>query len=351
MKIKRESVKFMDKIRDISIIEAILHVLDTNSDEPVLNSYMMQLTEESYKFILSHIERVLKDETLKYASFKSKNTVIKEVSQDYLNGLVDLKTVSGEIAKDLFEIMKDNESIPSCDLLIVSFHTEYGPMIGILKMDYVKQYTHKIDIVDNNIGIGLMPVITGLSASKKISKCTFIKPVRTGQEYDLLVFDKKAEFDEDGANYFLDTFLGCSLIENDRDATRNFMDSVEIWTRSNYKDDAVKAEKIRSSIRYKLMECDKLNIYEVAEALISPYEPETKKSFISYLQANNRDEILVDKEYLEKRLSKVKLKISSDIELSITGGVYMDGSKFEVSDNGDGSISMIIKNIENYVEK
>ena len=228
MKIKRESVKFMDKIRDISIIEAILHVLDTNSDEPILNNYMLQLNEESYKFILSHIERVLKDETLKYASFKAKNTIVKEVSQDYLNGRIELSIASKEIAKGLFEIMKDNESISSCDLLVVSFHTEYGPMLGILKMDYVKQYTHKIDIIDNNIGIGLMPVITGLSASKKISKCNFIKPVRVGQEYDLLVFDKKAEFDEDGANYFLDNFLGCSLIENDRDATRNFMDSVEI---------------------------------------------------------------------------------------------------------------------------
>ena len=341
----------MDKIRDISILEAILHVLDTNSDEPVLNSYMMQLTEESYKFILSHIERVLKDETLKYASFKTKNTVVKEVSQDYLNGLVDLKTVSGEIAKNLFGIMQDNETIPSCDLLIVSFSTEYGPMLGILKMDYVKQYMHKIDIVDNNIGIGLMPVITGLSASKKISKCTFIKPLKDKQEYDLLVFDKKAEFDEDGTNYFLDTFLGCSLIENDRDATRNFMDSVEIWTRSNYKDEAVKAEKIRSFVKEILIESDSINIYSVAEELISPYEPETKKNFIAYLQANNRDDIIVDREYLEKRLSKVKIKISSDIELSITRDDYMDSSKFEVSNNSDGSITMFIKNIENYVEK
>lgn len=341
----------MDKIRDISITEAILHVLDTNSDEPILNNYKMQLNEESYKFILSHIERVLKDETLKYASFKSKNTVVKEVSQDYLNGRIELSIASKEIAKGLFDIMKDNESISSCDLLVVSFNTEYGPMLGILKMDYVKQYTHKIDIIDNNVGIGLIPVTTGLSASKKISKCTFIRPVRADQEYDLLVFDKKAEFDEDGVNYFLDDFLGCSLIENDRDATRNFMDSVEIWTRSNCKDEAVKAEKIRSFSKEILMESETINIYNIAQELISPYEPETKKNFIAYLQANNKDEILVDKEYLEKKLSKLKIKISSDIELSITGDAYVDSSKFEVKDNGDGSISMIIKNIENYVEK
>lgn len=340
----------MDKIRDISINEAILHVLDTSSDEPILNNYNMQLNDESYKFILSHIERVLKDESLKYATFKSKGTPVKTLSQEYLNGRMDLNIVSKEIAKGLFEIMKANEGISSCDLLIVSFSTEYGPMLGVLKMDYVKQYTHKIDIIDNNVGIGLIPIITGLSASKKVQKAAFIRPIRFGQEYDLLVFDKKPVVDADGANYFLDNLLGCSLLENDRDATRNFRASVEIWTRSNCKDEALKAERIRSSVRNVLNNNDNINIYAVAQEIISRFEPEVKKDFIAYLQAHNKEEIIVDKEYLEKKLSNIKIRVSSDIELSITGDAYNDINKFEVSNNGDGSIHMIIKNIENYVE-
>ncbi|MGH4125617.1 MAG: nucleoid-associated protein [Clostridium sp.] len=341
----------MDKIRDISINEAILHVLDTGADEPILNSYMMELTEERYKFILSHIERVLKDENLKYASFKSKNTIVKEVSQDYLNGRIDLGIASKEIVKELFEIMKDNDDIPSCDLLVISFSTEYGPMMGILKMDYVKQYTHKIDIVDNNVGIGLVPIITGLSASKKVQKAAFIRPIRDGQAYDLLVFDKKPVTDTDGVNYFLDTFIGCSLIENDRDATRHFMNRIELWTRSNCKDEAVKAERIRTSVKRILRNAEDVNIYDIAEQVISSYEPEVKKDFIAYFQECNLEKFQVDKEYLEKKLSNIKIKVSSDIELSITGDAYVDSSMFEIKDNGDGSITMMIKNIDNYVEK
>ena len=345
----------MDKIRDISITEAVLHVLDKNADEPVINNYMMSLTEESYKFILSHIERVLKDDNLKYATFKAKDTIVKEVSQDYLNGLADLKTVSGEIAESLFEIMKSNDSIPSCDLLVVSFATEYGPMIGILKLDYIKQYTHKIDIVDNNIGIGLMSNKTGLSESKKVQKCAFIKPIRTGQEYDLLVLDKgntkETEDEEYGANYFIENFLGCLIKENDRDTTRRFMDAVEMWTRSNLKNEAVKAEKLRSLIRDKLVEYDDLNIYLLAEEIIPAYQSEVKKAFIAYLQAQDIENVVIDKEYVEKKLSKLKLKISSDIELIISGEAYKDPSNFEIVDNGNGSIHMIIKNIENYAEK
>jgi len=343
----------MDKIRDITITEAILHVLDKNADEPILNDYMMSLTEESYKFILSHVERVLKDENLKYASFKSKGTIAKEFSQDYLNGRVNLNIVSKEIAESLFKIMKANENIPSCDLLVVSFITEYGPMVGILKIDYIKQYTHKIDIVDSNVGIGLMSNKTGLSASKKVQKCAFIKPIRHDQDYDLLVLDKGTtkENEEYGSNYFIENFLGCLLKENDRDATRKFMCAVELWTRSNLKDEAVKAEKIRSSIRNKLIVDDDIDIYELADEVITAYQPEVKKDFIAYLQAQDIERFVIDKEYVEKKLSMLKLKISSDIELNISENAYRDSSWFEIKDNGDGSIHMIIKNIENYVEK
>ena len=251
--------------------------------------------------------------------------------------------------------MKSNDSIPSCDLLVVSFATEYGPMIGILKLDYIKQYTHKIDIVDNNVGIGLISNKIGLSESKKVQKCAFIKPIRAGQEYDLLVLDKgntkETEDEEYGANYFVENFLGCLIKENDRDTTRRFMDAVEMWTRSNLKDEAVKAEKIRSAIRNKLMEYEGINIYEIAGELISQYEPDVKKDFIAYLQARDIENVVIDKEYVEKKLSKLKLKISSDIELSISEEAYRNSSNFEIKDNGDGSIHMIIKNIQNYAEK
>jgi hypothetical protein len=341
----------MDKIRDISINEAVLHVLDTTSDKPILNNYMLELTEEVYRFILSHLERVLKDDSLKYASFKTKGTPTKESSQDYLNGLIDLNTASNEMVEDLFKIIQSGTSIPSCDILVVSFSTEYGPMIGILKIDYIKQYTHKIDVINNNVDIGLMSIKTGLPDKKKVQKAAFIKPIRNDQDYDLLVLDKKPVIDNDGANYFLDNFLGCSLLRNDRDKTRDFMNQIEIWTRSNLKDEAVKAERMRTSVKEILKNSEEINIYNLAEKIISRYEPEVKKDFIAYFQENNLEKFQVDKEYLDKKLSKLKLKINSDIDLNITGDAYNDINKFEIKDNGDGSITMLIKHIDNYVEK
>lgn len=340
----------MDKIRDISINEAVLHVLDNNSEELILNNYKMELNEEIYKFILSHIEKVLKDDNLKYAQFKDRGSLVKDLSRGYLEGLEDLVLTSEGMAEQLFSLMKTNANIPSCDLLVVSFYTEYGPMIGILKIDYVKQYTHRIDFIDNYVGIKIAPIVAGLPATKKVQKAAFIKPTRS-KGYDLLVLDKQAlkDTDEYGSNYFIDNFLGCTLIDNDRDITKTFLNATELWTRSNFRNEAVKAEKLRSDIKDKLKDNATLNIYDLA-AEVLPFE-ETRKNFISYMQENDIEEIKVDKEYLEKKLSKLKIKINSDIDLNITDEAYQDINKFEIKDNGDGSINMVIKNIENYVEK
>lgn len=111
----------------------------------MLNEYRLDLNEDTYKFIYKHIEKCLKDEDLKYAKFNPERNIVKEVVQDYLNqvsnNLIDL---SKELARQLFVIMKGNVNIPSADLIIASVLTDQGPMIAILKLDYVKNFTHEI---------------------------------------------------------------------------------------------------------------------------------------------------------------------------------------------------------------
>lgn len=61
--------------------------------------------------------------------------------------------------------------------------------------------------------------------------------------------------------------------------------------------------------------------------------------------------IKVDKQFVEKKFKRVRLKIDKDIDLYIGKEAYKDQSKFEIQRNGDGSINMIVKNVINYIEK
>ena len=218
-------VKKMEYINDININEAVIHILDSNAEEPVLNEYSIDLDEDIYKFLYKHIEKCFKDDELKYGKFNPERNIVKEVVQDYLNGIDnDLITLSKELASQLFIIMKGNCNIPSADLITCSIVTDQGPIIAILKLDYVKNFTHEVQFVDNKIGIGIVPQSAGLPASgQKIQKAAFIKPVRNDERYNLFILDKKnttKELEEYGANYFINNFLGATLVTNERDMTK-----------------------------------------------------------------------------------------------------------------------------------
>lgn len=345
----------MEYINDISINEAIIHILDSNGEEAVLNEYSLELDEDIYKFLFKHIEKCLKDDELKYGKFNPERNIVKEVVQDYLNGTdSDLIKLSKELARQLFIIMKSNLNIPAGDLIVASIITEQGPMIAVLKMDYIKNFTHEIQFVDQKIGIGIVPQVAGLPGSgQKIQKAAFIKPIKDGEEYNLMILDKQKSSKEDvyGANYFINTFLGATLITNERDMTKTFVKATENWTRENINDDAEKAEKIRTAIKTKLKEEDVINIDEFSRELFNE-QPQVKAEFSNYIkQQGLNDEVAVDKTWVEKKLKRVRLNIDKQIDLYINEETYHDANKFEIQRNGDGSINLIVKNVINYIEK
>lgn len=345
----------MEYINDININEAVIHILDSNVEEPVLNEYSLDLDEDIYKFLYKHIEKCFKDDELKYGKFNPERNIVKEVVQDYLNGVDDdLIKISKELARQLFIIMKGNVNIPAGDLIIVSLTTDQGSMIGILKMDYVKNFTHEVQFIDDKIGIGIVPQAAGLPGSgQKIQKAAFIKPIREDEKYNLMILDKQksSKDDEYGANYFINNFLGATLITNERDMTKTFVKAAESWTRKNITEDAGKAEEVRTAIKTKLKEEDTINIDNFSEELFNK-DPKAKEDFTNYIrQQGLNEEVKVDKTWVEKKLKRVRLNIDKEIDLYINEDTYHDSNKFEIIRNGDGSINLVVKNVINYIEK
>lgn len=354
----------MEYIKEVNINEAIIHVLDNNADEPILNEYALDLDEEKYSFLLKHIQRCLRDEELKYGIFNEEKNIVKDLADEYLNGENNLLVVSKGLAREMFTLMRSKGSIPSCGLVVVSFTTEFGPLLGIFKMDYIKNFVHTIQFVDDKLGIDIVPQFTGLpGSSQRVQKCAFIKPVREENKFDLMVIDKKSknrdseeykedeEYKEFGANYFVNNYLGCRIVDNERDVTKSFVKAAEKWTQNNFPENADKAEVVRSTIKKKLKEEDSIDVRELSEEMF-PQNHETKEKFVEFIAEQGISEnIKLDKEWIDKKLKRVRLKIDKDIDLYVDAETYHDNSRFEIQRNGDGTINMVIKHVSNYVEK
>jgi len=77
-----------------------------------------------------------------------------------------------------------------------------------------------------------------------------------------------------------------------------------------------------------------------------------KENFRTFaIESGVSETVDLDKQWVEKKLKRVRLKIDKDIDLYISEEAYNDINRFEIERVGDGSINMKIKHIINYTEK
>ncbi|HEY5563257.1 MAG TPA: nucleoid-associated protein [Clostridiaceae bacterium] len=337
----------MEYIKDFQIEGAVIHIIDTSTEEAVLNEIYLELEEETYSFLYKHIFRCINDEELKYANFKEGDLPVKKICEDYRNNTMDLLEVSQKLAVHFFEGLKLYSMPSSCDFIVSLIKTDIGSFIAILRMDYTKNYIHSIEVVEGKLGIKITPQMIGLPGStQKLKSSAFIKISSNKDVSDIMLINRE---DKD-KNFFGEEFLGCSIFENERDKTKNFVKAAEDFTRKSYKETADTAEIVRSSIKRKLKEDDDIDILELSKEVF--IEEEKQRDFIEFVKAKGVGEkIKIDKDWLDKKYKRIRLKLDKDIDLYIDEDTYSDNKRFEIRRNGDGTINMIIKHVTNYIEK
>ncbi|EGS5729121.1 nucleoid-associated protein [Clostridium perfringens] len=321
--------------------------MENDGTNPILNENLLELNEDTYKFLYKHIEKTLKDNKIKYARFIEKDNELKDICYNILEDKISLLEGSKRIANQLYSIMRSNNTIPSCDLIIAEILTDIGPFIGILKIDFIENYGHKIE--NSIISIAQSQ---GLPKSgQKIQKAAFIRPKKFSREFDLLVLDKmkKVKGEEEYAiNYFIHQFLGCNLVTNERDMTKNFIDYTEKWVMDNIKD-TTEALNIQKLVKDKLKNDSEIDIYEFVEDIGDVSN--NKQALIEKFENSNLTEVKVDKDWVEKKFEKVVLNLDDKIKISMQEEDYTDPNKFEIIKNGDNTINVVLKFIKDIAIK
>ena len=221
----------------------------------------------------------------------------------------------------------------------------------MIKLDYVKNYVHKIEYVEDKMQIDIIPqFITLPSNSQKVMKsCLFIEDLENN--FNLLYLDKNYKNSHENSNYFKEDFLKCFKVYSDYYKTKELISVAEKWTRKNIRDDADSAFFVRESFKDKLNNEENLNINEFAREVFKN-DRDKIESFVDFIESNGIEgEVVVDKDYIHKKYERIRLKIDRDIDLYINKESFYDINRFEVKRNGDGSLNMIIKYVLNYNEK
>lgn len=335
----------MRNIENVTIDKAILHILDLNGAEPMLNGVAMEVTDELSEFLSNHIVRALKAEDNKKAKFTGRGVVSRTTAQMFEDADFFVKG-SQDIAEHLFKAIKPISDLVSGDLIVCEFSVGPLKFIGIIKMDYVKTLQHKVAFEENAFKISVVSQEVGLPPkNQKLSACAFIQRGKEDSVYDMVTMAKKKA--DDGRHYFFDTFLNAGIIVDNRDKTRMFKQHVEQWIRKNLKEDFERADAFRGVVNEYLLNHALIDMDAVSQDVFGD-DLDLKELFdqaMIKIGLNDGEKIEVDKRWVEKKMKTRGIKTNTGFTLRADINLFSDTDSFEIKQNGDGTVDYILKNV------
>ncbi|CEN79708.1 nucleoid-associated protein [Paraclostridium sordellii] len=328
----------------------IVHVLDKNSEVPILNDFEGKVSQEVDKFFQKIIKRVSKDDDLRKGVFKDyENNVVKNCCEQIIYDESTFLENSKEIAAYLFDVMKINAELESCDLAICLYTVKDEKYVGILKLDYKRLYTHSIEFIDDKFNIQMVPNEIGIPETQRQKQCAIVGLTGMNDEYHLRLLDKDAE-KEELESKFINEFLNAEKIVDDKHKTKVFKNSAETWITNALANDIKQAEDVRSVLNYTLKEKEEIDLDDFVEKSID--NNDLKESFKEHMEEKGIGSAFnIDKQWVEKKLKKRSIKTDTGFDIKADLNDFEDPMKYSVKQNSDGSIDITIKNVKFYEEK
>ncbi|MRZ30117.1 nucleoid-associated protein [Paeniclostridium sordellii] len=337
-------------MKKMIIHKFIVHVLDKNSEVPILNDFEGKVSQEVDKFFQKIIKRVSKDDDLRKGIFKDyENNVVKNCCEQIIYDESTFLENSKEIAAYLFDVMKINAELESCDLAICLYTVKDEKYVGILKLDYKRLYTHSIEFIDDKFNIQMVPNEIGIPETQRQKQCAIVGLTGMNDEYHLRLLDKDAE-KEELESKFINEFLNAEKIVDDKHKTKVFKNSAETWITNALANDIKQAEDVRSVLNYTLKEKEEIDLEDFVEKSID--NNDLKESFKEHMEEKGIGSTFnIDKQWVEKKLKKRSIKTDTGFDIKADLNDFEDPMKYSVKQNSDGSIDITIKNVKFYEEK
>lgn len=328
------------------INQALLHILDKNSGNlllsqkelplanPIITEYLTKLIEKSLKRD-PHQGTLAPDEPL-LGFLTDESIPFLEKSQ--------------QLAEKLYELIAPAEDIPAADyVFLTGVNDQAGPMVAILRLDYSSKFTHFLDYEDEQVLNTILQNHAILPNPTQKPREAFILDTSNGR-YQLL--EKKYLIEGQKRNYFSEQFLEIrvptSTSEQIKEIKKNVTNVAKKYNEENY----VALATTQQAIFNQLETSDEIDAAVIFDTVFKdkPLAKEAAHQAITEDRVPEKIAVTNVSKY-ERKYSKQKFKLDNGIEITIPSDIYENKEMVEFINNPDGSISVLIKNIESIMNR
>lgn len=326
---------------EIIIRQAILHVLDSTLDAPVLSGNCMELTAEKTAYLQYHIEKLLASDDIRQCRPLPDSAFQNELEHN--NDFIDL---SCRIAGVLFDYMHAHTTIPGADLAVVDFARDGAPWLAILKLNYKNGYTHYTDTVD---GAPVNSIIQQRAClptqSGKVEEGALVSL----SDYSMRLLEKKYDIDGHKEFYLSTVVFQYTQAEPEKKKLQAIQDAAVQAVQETYEDEPHVEAQVAMLIANQAADNDnQVSVEQVRRQLAEDY-PLAAVPFDDYVEKSEVIErpeqpVTVTPARI-RRMESRSIHTASGIEVKIPTEILSSESEVEFLHDADGSVSLLIKNV------
>ena len=326
---------------EIIIHQAILHVLDTTLDAPVLSGGGMELTAEKTAYLQNHIEKLLASDEIRQCRPLPDSAFRNELehNQDFID-------LSCRIAGVLFDYMHAHTTIPGADLAVVDFTRDGAPWLGILKLNYKNGYTHYTETVEGAPVNSIIQQRACLpSQSGKVEEGALVNLT----DYSMKLLEKK--FDIDGhKDFYLSTVVfQYTTAQPEKKKLQAIQEAAAQAVKDAYEDEPHADAQVAMLIANQAADNDnQVSVEQVRQQLAEEY-PLAAVPFDDYVEKSEvLEEAAAPVTVTPARIRRMEsrsIRTANGIEVKIPTELLNSDSELEFLHDPDGSVSLLIKNV------
>ena len=326
---------------EIIIHQAILHVLDTTLDAPVLSGGGMELTAEKTAYLQNHIEKLLASDEIRQCRPLPDSAFRNELehNQDFID-------LSCRIAGVLFDYMHAHTTIPGADLAVVDFTRDGAPWLGILKLNYKNGYTHYTETVEGAPVNSIIQQRACLpSQSGKVEEGALVNLT----DYSMRLLEKKYDIDGHKEFYLSSVVFQYTQAEPEKKKLQAIQEAAAQAVKDAYEDEPHADAQVAMLIANQAADNDnQVSVEQVRQQLAEEY-PLAAVPFDDYVEKSEVLEEAVAPVTVTpariRRMESRSIRTANGIEVKIPTELLNSDSELEFLHDPDGSVSLLIKNV------
>lgn len=327
-------------MEEIMIEKAILHILDSNIGTPVLSDRVLPL-DESIDFFSKHIEKLFGDSEIKECVFENGDNPIRELLSN-INGEQFVFNTQ-QMAAALYDIMSANVDIPSADVLFVIFSYSNNKYLGMIKFNYKGAYTHSLVNIDGATAASVIKYKTLFAnESQKVDECVMINL----NNHAITIKEKKYEINGQKDYYLSNQFMKTTSARSYKEQFRLVEKSAEQIVKKFYTDDTLKQAEVKRAIKNNVDQNLEIDIDDLSKEAFYD-SPDMQSQYKQELSQKGFTEkkIKINQQIYNELERNHKIVTDNGIKMEIPSDLMKDKNKLEFFVNQDGTMSILIKNV------